>query len=111
MLLTRAALLDPRMKRVDPLEQKDMATAWASVLTRGGVTLEAALAAVEEHYSSSRDSVMVSDVVALAAPATTPGIEDITPQLEAEWAARPRAIEAGDRMRPVEGWPVPEVTE
>lgn len=104
-LLTRAALLDPRMKRVDPVEQKDMATAWASVLTRGGVTLEAALAAVEEHYLGSREAITVADIVAAAAATTLPGVEDITAELEAEWASEPKAIEGPDRMRPDRGWP------
>lgn len=44
MFLTRAALIDPRMKRVDPEEQADVAIAWADVLA--DVVLSDALAAL-----------------------------------------------------------------
>lgn len=104
VLLTRAALLDPRMKRVDSREQADMAEAWASALSRRGVTLEAAVDAVEEHYLTSRDAITIADVVALAVSPVLPGVRDITAELEATWAREQRAIE-GDRMRPVGGWP------
>lgn len=105
VLLTKAALLDPRMKRVDLAEQADMATAWASALTRGGVDLPAALTAVEEHYLTSREAITVADIVAAAGVPSLPGVVDITAELEAEWAAEPKAIEGPDRMRPDGGWP------
>lgn len=108
-VLTRAALIDPRMKRVNPQEQADMATAWASTLTRGGIELSAALVAVEEHYLVSRDAVTVADIVERAAQQQLPGIRDITADLEAEWGG-PKALTTGgneDRMHPAGGWPTP----
>ena len=63
MFLTTAGVIDPRMKRVDPVEQADMATAWARVLA--DVSLEDALAALEQHYRQSRDAIMPADVLAL----------------------------------------------
>lgn len=106
-VLTRAALIDPRMKRTNIEEQADMATAWASVLSRAEVTKDAAIDAVEEHYLESKDAVTVADIVSRAGVSSLPGVEDITAELEAEWAAAPRAIEAPDRMRPSAGWPEP----
>ena len=64
-VLTYAALFDPRMKRTDELEQADMAMAWAAAIP-AGVTVDAARAAVEQHYRSERDSIMLADLVALA---------------------------------------------
>jgi hypothetical protein len=69
VMLTRAALLDPRMKRSDPTEQADMATAWAQVL--GDVPLQAALTAVVAHYRDETRSLMPADVVALTAEMPT----------------------------------------
>lgn len=76
VLLTKAALLDPRMKRVDPVEQADMATAWAEVLD--DIPLLAALAAVREHYRREPRTITPADVRILAesivdetAPTTT----------------------------------------
>ena len=70
VLLTRAALLDPRMKRVDPVEHADMATAWAEVLH--DVDLEPALTAVAVHYRSSREPIMPADVLALVGVPAAP---------------------------------------
>jgi len=60
-VLTLAALYDPRMKRVDAVEQADMAAAWAELLV--GVDIDAALAAVKAHYSVSRDAIMPADIL------------------------------------------------
>lgn len=65
MLLTMAARIDPRMKRVDPNEQADMATAWATVLD--DVTLEDAIAAARAHYRSDGTRTLTpADIVAHA---------------------------------------------
>lgn len=70
IVLTRAALLDPRMKRVDPEEQADMALAWADALA--DVPLDVALAAVSAHYRASREPLMLADLVAAAGVDATP---------------------------------------
>ena len=62
VLLTEAALRDPRMKRTDPVEQADMATVWAEDLA--DVSLEDARAAVKAHYATSREPVMIADILA-----------------------------------------------
>jgi hypothetical protein len=69
-VLTFAALLDPRMKRTDPNEMADRAEAWASALDAAGVEADvaAARAAVERHYATSRDPLMVADLIDLIEP-------------------------------------------
>lgn len=75
VLLTRAAMLDARMKRTDPVDQADMAEAWSRALP--DVTLVDALAATEAHYRSSRDAVMIADIVAaVGAPAVESPYEE-----------------------------------
>jgi len=62
VFLTRAAMLDPRMKRIDPVDQADMAEAWSVVLD--DVALDAALIILREHYREHSDSITPADVVA-----------------------------------------------
>ncbi|MDQ7877346.1 hypothetical protein Q9R08_05080 [Microbacterium sp. QXD-8] len=64
VLLTKAALLDPRMKRVDPTEQADMAIEWAFVLD--DVALGAGLWSIRQHYRTESRSITPADVVRLA---------------------------------------------
>lgn len=71
VLLTKVALLDPRFKRT-PEEQAAMAKAWAEILA--DVSLDAAVAAVNDHYATETRGVMPADIVA-AAP-TWKGISD-----------------------------------
>lgn len=98
VLLTRAALLDPRMKRVDPVDQADMASAWAEVLH--DVDLEDGLTAVSVHYRSSRDALMPADVLALVgvAPVESPfrSIDSELSQLPAIASSAPIWPEADD---------------
>ena len=77
MLLTRAALLDPRMKRVDVGEQADMASAWAEVLE--DVSLEVGLEAVTAHYRASSVALMPADVLEHAGISDNPwaGVRDL----------------------------------
>ncbi|QJU54366.1 hypothetical protein SCB71_14565 [Herbiconiux sp. KACC 21604] len=82
VFLTRAALLDPRMKRVDPMEQADMATAWADVLD--DVALVAALTALKQHYRGSSDPITPARVVELAVREMEPVLPDITGEVVAE---------------------------
>jgi len=72
VFLTRAAMLDPRMKRVDPVDQADMAEAWSTVLD--DVALDAALIVLREHYRSSSDPITPAAIVAGigAEPTTSP---------------------------------------
>lgn len=63
IVLTRIALLDGRFKRT-PEEQAQMAIAWADVLTE--VPLDAALAAVTEHYQTEARGIMPADIIAAA---------------------------------------------
>jgi hypothetical protein len=82
VFITRAALLDPRMKRVDPNEQADMVIAWADVLD--DVPLDVALDALRQHYRSSSDSITPGRVVELANVAAAPVLPDITEEIIAE---------------------------
>jgi hypothetical protein len=82
VFLTRAALLDPRMKRVDPREQADMSIAWADVLD--DVSLEVALAALKTHYRSSSDTITPARVIELAPGVTAAVLPDITAEIVAE---------------------------
>lgn len=90
IVLTAAALRDPRMKRTDALEQADMAAAWAEDLA--DVALDDALAAVKAHYATSREPVMIADILALVGqtPVEDPWahVHDVTPDIEAESRAR-----------------------
>ena len=61
VLLTHVTLLDARFKRT-PEEQAQMATAWAGVLA--AVPLDAALAAVDDHYAAETRGIMPADIVA-----------------------------------------------
>lgn len=90
MFLTRAALIDPRMKRVDPVEQRDMAKAWADVLP--DVTLDDALAALAEHYRWTKETIAPSDVLALSDVELESPFPSIDAELEAD--ARRRALDA-----------------
>ena len=62
VFLTKAALLDPRMKRVNPVEQADMAEEWAAVLE--DVPLADALGALRAHYRAESSSIMPAHVLA-----------------------------------------------
>lgn len=64
ILLTKAALLDPRMKRTDQREQADMAIAWAEVLA--DVTLADGINAVNAHYATDTRAVTPADIRAHA---------------------------------------------
>jgi hypothetical protein len=77
IMLTKAALLDARMKRNDPVEQADMATEWAFILH--DVTLPAALDAVRAHYRRETRTITPADVVAYAEEHDddTPNMTDI----------------------------------
>ena len=79
VLLAKAALNDPRMKRVDPVERADMAEEWAEVLH--DVTLTDAVAAMREHYASSRDAIMPADIRKLAGAVDGAALPDITDQI------------------------------
>lgn len=97
VFLTRAALLDSRMKRVDPVEQADMAAAWADALP--DVTLEDGIRALNRHVRSSAETIRPAHILAIVGvvnePARTiPNLdmeimrEQLMPQLEAadvEW--------------------------
>jgi len=61
VFLTRAALLDPRMKRTNPTDQADMATAWSETL--GDVPLDVAVTALTAHYQASIASVMPAHIM------------------------------------------------
>jgi hypothetical protein len=89
VVLTRAALLDPRMKRVDEVEQADMATAWAEVLV--DVPLKAALEAVAAHYRTSREPIMPADILSRAGWEEPSPYENITAQVAT--ALKLRALE------------------
>lgn len=90
IVLTRAALLDPRMKRVDLDEQADMAGAWAEVLV--DVELAAALEAVTSHYRTSREPIMPADILTRAGWEEPSSYENITARVAAE--QKRRALEA-----------------
>ena len=79
MLLAKAALNDPRMKRVDPVERADMAEEWAEVLH--DVTLADAVTAMREHYASSRESIMPADIRTRAGAVDVGTLPDITAQI------------------------------
>lgn len=64
-LLTHAAKFDPRMKRNDPVEQADIAEAWAGAIP-DEVTLIDARLAVEAHYRAEVRPFMLADLTALA---------------------------------------------
>jgi hypothetical protein len=92
-VLTFAALLDPRMKRSDPAEAADRAEAWALAVP-GEVTVEAARAAVAEHYQQSRESLMVADLIALAVPGEPLVGIDGDAEWDAELTRRAKEIDA-----------------
>lgn len=66
VLLTKAGMVDPRMRRVDPMEAADRAEAWADLL--GDVSLADALEAMHEHYQSSTDALMPAHIMDRVAP-------------------------------------------
>ena len=79
IFLTEAALLDPRMKRVNALEQADMASMWAEVLA--DVEMDDARAAMRAHYCAQIIPIMPAHVleqlgVTDAAPSTYRHITD-----------------------------------
>lgn len=94
MFLTKAALLDPRMKRVNPIEQADMASMWAEVLA--DVDLDAALGALRTHYRAESAAIMPANVLEAVGVEDEPAsrYRDIMPELEAQWKAEALA-EAG----------------
>jgi hypothetical protein len=79
VFLTQAALLDPRMKRTDPVDQADMAAAWAEVLA--DVALSAALVSLTVHYRSRTTSIMPADVLRGAGVEGSSPIPDITAEV------------------------------
>lgn len=83
-LLTKAALIDPRMKRADPHEWADMATAWADVLD--DVTLADAADALRRLQRGRRGTdapILPGDILdEIGEVVAAPGIgEDLTEQL------------------------------
>lgn len=74
VLLTRAALLDGRLRR-EPEERAQMATAWAQVLA--DVPLEPALEALSAHYREQTRSVMPADIAALVEDVPADGTNDV----------------------------------
>jgi len=92
ILLTKAALRDPRMKRVNAAEQKDMAVEWATDLA--GVSLDDALEAVRAHYAVSREPIMIADILERCGVVEDPW--EHLPDVDAELAPirRERALEA-----------------
>ena len=100
VLLTRAALIDSRLRRV-PEERAQMAIEWADVLA--SVPLELAIEAMREHYREQTRSIMPADIVALVADMPAAGHEHPVDAREwlgargvdpVEFQAR---IEAGER--------------
>jgi len=88
VFLTKAALLDPRMKRLDEEEQADMATMWAETLA--DVELEAALEAMRAHYRAATVPVMPAHVLerlGVVEVASSP-YRDITAEVVAASRAR-----------------------
>lgn len=90
MLLTKAGMVDPRMRRTDPRELADRAEAWAEVLV--DVAMADALEAMRAHYRESSDALMPSDVVERCAPVERWDVPDVTDQVVEE--SRLRALEA-----------------
>jgi hypothetical protein len=91
VFLTRAAMLDPRMKRTDPVDQADMAEAWSTVLD--DVALDAALIILRQHYRESSDPITPAVIVAgVGAPQDDYPYPSLDEQLEAD--ARARALAA-----------------
>lgn len=65
VLITKAALIDPRMKRIDDIERADMAEAWADVLH--DVELADALEALktlQRRRGASEPAIQPADVLA-----------------------------------------------
>lgn len=81
VMLTKAALLDARMKRVDPQDQADMATEWAAALA--DVQLTVALKAVRVHYMRETRPIMPADVHAYA-DEVDDGVPNTTTERELE---------------------------
>lgn len=77
VLLTEAAAVDPRMRRLDPMEAAHRAEAWATILD--DVPLANALDAMRAHYRVSRDALMPADVLELAGVVSDPwaGVRDL----------------------------------
>jgi hypothetical protein len=90
ILLTKAALRDPRMKRVDAVEQADMAEEWATDLA--DVTLVDAIGAMRAHYRTSRDPIMLADILSRVGWVEPSPYENITARVAAE--QKRRALEA-----------------
>ena len=61
--------------------------------------------AIIERYRRRESSVEEALVEMYLAGVSVRRVEDITAELEAEWASEPKAIEGPDRMRPDRGWP------
>jgi hypothetical protein len=61
VLLAFAALLDPRLKRVDDEEATERALAWHLLLA--DVDVNAARHAVTAHYATSREAIMPADIL------------------------------------------------
>lgn len=70
VLLTQAALLDPRMKRADPDEQAGMATIWAELLA--DIALTDALEAMRDHYRTQHRPLMPADLLERLRPKQEP---------------------------------------
>jgi hypothetical protein len=92
VFLTEAALLDPRMKRVNEVEQADMASMWADVLA--DVSLADARAAMRAHYRSQTIPMMPAHVLerVVVVDEMFSRIPDVTDQVIAE--SKARALEA-----------------
>lgn len=81
-VFTHAAKFDARMKRLNPEDQADMAEAWAAVIPDSVSMVDARLA-VEQHYATSRDVLMLADLLELtrAQPDQVSPWEDLTDTL------------------------------
>lgn len=86
VVLTKAALLDPRMKRIDQVEQADMATAWAEALA--DVDVQEALAAVVAHYRTAREPIMPADILDRVGWEAPSPYENITARVAADQKRR-----------------------
>jgi hypothetical protein len=89
ILVTKLALIDPRLKRTDPTDMADMATGWSEAFTLHGVTLAEALPVavrVQSMRLSSEPALTPGDIIAAL------GVSDeAVPDLTAAHLVRDRA--------------------
>lgn len=91
VLLTKAGMVDPRMRRVDPNEAADRAEAWAEILET--VDLGEAIAAMRTHYAVSAETLLPVHIMDRVAPVDPwANIPDVTGQVIEE--SKQRALAA-----------------